>query len=38
MLLPGAWKEIIVFVAMFLMFVVLMSCPSDESKLIDGDF
>jgi len=37
LLLPGAWKEIVTFIAMFLLFVVLMSCPI-ESNLIEGDF
>jgi len=37
-LVPGAWKEIIVFFAMFVMFVVLMSCPKRPEDYRENDF
>jgi hypothetical protein len=37
-LIPSAWKEIVIFVAMFSIFLTFMSCPKDDSRLDDSDF
>lgn len=37
-MLPSAWKEVLIFICMFVMFLTFMSCPKDPERLIEGDF